>query len=239
MGTEHGPDAGEATRQVHVRTLGVVDTLRWAWDVLTDRVELVGVTFVVALLSVVASLGISPAAPGEPPEFAGWVWPTYLAYFLAVIVVWGLVYATAGDAVAERSRPLADRLTDAVGRLPALLLTAILMWSVSIVGLFLLVLPGIYVFHRLLLAYPAVVIDGQGPVEALKTSWGAGGGNVLKILAVDVCYLVLVGLSNYVASVFGQYTLGGGLVAGLGSAVLIPLFGLALGHLYLELTRNQ
>lgn len=239
MGTKHEPDGIDSSQQVHVRTLGVIDTLRWAWDVLTDRAELVGVTFVVGLLSVIASLGISRPSPFEPPEFAGWVWPTYLVYLLAILVVWALAYSTARDAIEERSAPLGDRITSAAGHLPGLIATAILMWIVSIIGLIFLVFPGIYIFHRLLLSYPAVVIDGKGPVQALKTSWSVSGGNVLKIFAVDLCYLVLVAASNYAASIFGPYTLTGGLVAAVGSAVLIPLFGLALGHLYLELSRNQ
>ena len=51
MGTQHERDGIESSQQVHVRTLGVSDTLRWSWDVLTDRVELVGLTLVVTLFS--------------------------------------------------------------------------------------------------------------------------------------------------------------------------------------------
>lgn len=239
MGTKRGANGIDSSEQVHVRTLGVVDTLRWAWVVLTDRVELVGVTFAVGLLSVVTSFGVSRPSPFGTPEFAGWVWPTYLVYFLAVIVVWALVYATAGDAIAEQSPPLVDRLGSAVAALPALLLTAFVMWVVSLIGLVFLVVPGVYVFHRLLLSYPAVVIDRKGPFEAIETSWTVSGGSVLKILAVDVCYVLLVSASNVVAGIFGQYSVIGGLVGAIGTAVLVPLFGLALGHLYLELSRNR
>lgn len=232
-------DRGVPTDRVHVRKLDVVDTLRWSWEVLTDRVELVGLTFAVSLLSVVALLGISRPAPSEPPQIADWVWPVYLAFFLAVTLVWGVVYATANHAVEERSTTLGDRLVSVATRLPALLVTAVLMWFVSAIGLLLFVLPGIYLFHRLVLSYPACVIDGKGPLGSLKSGWRASRGNLLKVFAVSVVYFALVGGSNAVAGAFGEYTLAGGVVSAALTAGVIPLFGLAFGHLYLESSRNQ
>lgn len=238
MGTQHERDGLESSQQVHVRTLGVSDTLRWSWDVLTDRIELVGLTLVVTLFSAVLMLGISRPAPGAPPEFASWVWPAYVVLGLGMAVVWAVVYQTASDGVENRSQPLGDQIKAGVGHIPALVVTAILTFVISVIGLVFLVIPGIYLFHRLLLAYPAVVIDGKGPVGAIKASWSAAGGNVLKIFSVMLVYYVLIAVSNFVAGLFGQYTLGGGVVSAIPAAVLIPLFGLAIGHLYLETSRN-
>jgi hypothetical protein len=232
-------DRGVQTDRVHVRKLDVVDTIRWSWAVLTDRLELVGLTFAVGLLSVVALLGISRPVASEPPEIDGWVWPMYLAFFLAVALVWGVVYLTANRAVEERPAPLGDRLVSAATRLPALLVTAALMWLVSAIGLVLLVFPGIYLFHRLVLAYPACVIDRKGPLGSLKAGWRASRGSVLKVFVVSVVYFALVAGSNAAAGAFGQYTLAGGVVSAGLSAAAIPLFGLAFGHLYLESNRNQ
>lgn len=223
---------------VHVRTLDVADTLRWSWEVLTDRPELVGLALVVSLLSAVPLAGVSRPSPAAPPEFEGWVWPVFLVYAVAVTGVWAVTYATADDAVRRRSPPLGDRFLGVSSRIPALLATAVLMWTVSLVGALFLVLPGIYLFHRLLLAYPAVVIDGKGPVGSLRASWSAAGGNVLKVLAVSLGYFLLVAASNSVAGAFGQFTLASGVVSAVPAAVLIPLFGLAFGHLYLETSRN-
>lgn len=238
MGTQHERDGTESNQQVHVRTLGVSDTLRWSWDVLTDRVELVGLTLVVTLFSAVQMLGISRPAPRAPPEFASWVWPAYVVFGLALAVVWAVAYQTASNGVENRSQPLGDQIKAGVGHVPALVGTAILMFVISVIGLVFLVIPGIYLFHRLLLAYPAVVIDGEGPVGAIKASWSAAGGNVLKIFSLMLLYYVLVGVSSFVAGQFGQYTLASGVVSAVLAAVLIPLFGLALGHLYLETSRN-
>ncbi len=239
MGTERHSESVEPTDDVHVRTLGVGDTLLWSWEALTDRIELVGLALAVASLSVVALFGISVPATGDVPEFATWVWPMYLVYLLAIAVVWGVAYTSSEDAVANRERPLGDHVVAAAKRVPALVAAAIPMWIISVLGLFAFVLPGVYLFHRLLLAFPACVVDGKGPLASLKAGWRAGGGNVTKIFAVSLVYFVSVGLSNVVTNTLGPYTLVGGVVSAGMSAVLLPLFGLALGHLYLEASRNQ
>ena len=262
-----GP-VGSASR-VHVRRLDVVDTLRWSWEMLGDHRELVGVALAVNLLSVVAALGITRPTPSAKPEFADWVPWLYLVQLFATLVVWGVVYLTASAAVANRSRPLARHLVGAFKRLPALVATAVVMgvlvglsllpavgvltmdWANVAIGLFLtlvLALAAVYVFHRLLLAYPACVIDRKGPVASARASWRAATGNVGKVFAVSAVYVVAVGVvhaivtgaSNVVSSQFdGLYDVSSALVSAAFSAVLLPVFALAVAHLYLEGSRNQ
>lgn len=60
-----------------------------------------------------------------------------------------------------------------------------------LVGLLLIVLPGLYAMVRFYLVIPAVVIDDYGPIEALRTSWRRTEGRVLEIGGVVFCiYLV-------------------------------------------------
>lgn len=238
MGTKHEQDGFESD-QVHVRTLGVGDTVRWSFETLTNRLELVGLVFVVNLFSLVLSTGISRPSPTGVPQIESWVWPLYVVYAVAGAILWGVVYRTAGNAVENRSESLGDQITAVAWRVPALFGTAILSLLVVVIGLVFFVIPGIYLFHRLLLAYPAVVIDGEGPIGALKRSWSAAGGNVLKVFALSLLYYVLFGVSSFVVTMFGQFTLQGGLVNVILNAGLLPLFALALGHLYLEFSRNQ
>lgn len=238
MGTRRERDHTEPEEQVHVRILGVGDTLRWSWGALTDRLELVGLMALVGLLSVVMLPGISQPSPTEPPEIEVWVWPVYLVYSVAIAGVWAIVYEVSGTAVGNSSEPFRQQVESAVTRIPALIATAILTLLITAIGFMLLVLPGIYLLHRFLLAFPAVVIDEEGPVSALKTSWATAGGNVLKIFSVAFLYYVSISASTVVAGVFGPYTILSSLVNVATNAVLVPLFGLAFGHLYLEASRN-
>lgn len=230
---------GPAER-IHVRRLDVVDTLRWSWYALTDHLELVALAFAVQLLSVISTFGISQESATDVPAVADWVWGAYVAYFLASAVAWSVFYLTAEDAVAERSRSLRTRLVAAATRLPALVATALLMWPLVFIGLALLVIPGVYLFFRLVLAYPACVVDREGPLTSLKTSWRIAGGNVWKILGVSLAYVALTFGFGFVSSFFGgPYNTLSNVVSAVFASLFVPLFGLALGHLYLEGSRNQ
>lgn len=260
-GGESGRD--DATRRVHVRRLDVIDTLRWSWEVLGDRRELLGLAFAVNLLSVVAAVGVSRPSPSAEPEFADWVWPLYLVQLLAVLVAGGVFYLTAADRVANRSRSFTRHLVAATKRLPALVGTALVMGVLvglsllpaitvavvtvesSLVGVglalaLLLTLFAVYVFHRLLLAYPACVVDGKGPLGSHRASWRAATGIVWKVFAVGVVYVLAAFVSNVVSGLFGsQYDVASTLVSTALGAVILPFFGLALAHLYLEGSRNR
>jgi len=299
------PDSEESVSRVHVRRLDAVDTLRWSWEVLGDRRELLVVALAVTLPSVVAALGISRSSPSAEPEFAAWVPWLYLAQLLATLVVWGAVYLIAADAVANRSRPIRRHLVAATKRLPALVATGIatgllvglcllpilavaavtrdggggldggssvgpgsgdfafgssvdldifpsVAFGVSpAVGLFLALVFGlsaVYVFQRLLLAYPACVIDRKGPFASARAGWQAATGTVGKVFAVSAAYVIVVGVGQILATaasnavfarVGGWYDVTAALVGATFGTVLLPLFALALAHLYLEGSRNR
>ena len=256
-----GPERDDATQRVHVRRLDVIDTLRWSWEVLGSRRELVVVTFAVNFLSVVATVGVSRPSPTADPEFADWVLWLYLVQLLGILVAGGAFYLTAADEVANRSRPFTRHLVAAIKRLPALVLTTVVIgvlvalcvlpavvvvgveWSSVTTKVLFTLLPtllAIYVFQRLLLAYPACVIDRTGPVASVRASWRAATGIVWKVFAVGVVYVATALASNVVSGLFGsQYDVASTLVSAAFGGVILPFFGLALAHLYLEGSRNR
>jgi hypothetical protein len=255
-----GPESDDQNQHVHVRRLDVIDTLRWSWEVLTHRRGLLGLAFAVNLLSVVATVGVSRPSPSAEPEFADWVLWLYLVQLLGFLVAGGVFYLTAADEVANRSRTFTSHLIAAIKRLPSLVVTtavvAVLVglsllpvvavvaaeWP-SVVSLpitLLLTLFSVYVFHRLLLAYPACVIDGKGPVASPRASWRAATGIVYKVFAVGIIYVLAALASNVVSGlVGGQYDVASTLVSAGFGAVIFPFFGLARAHLYLEGSRNR
>lgn len=78
-----------------------------------------------------------------------------------------------------------------------------------VLGLFALIVPGIYVYVRLFLATPAVMIDGHGPFGALSESWrlmgdsvlaGAGALTVVVLVPFIALVLLLVAASPLVTA---------------------------------------
>lgn len=69
-----------------------------------------------------------------------------------------------------------------------LLLLEVSSW----IGLLLLVLPGIYIYARLIISdYLVVLSEKKGPIEALAASWRATSGNVLSLFILVVIGLVV------------------------------------------------
>ena len=64
------------------------------------------------------------------------------------------------------------------------LLAAFVAGLAIVVGLLLLVLPGLYLFTRLYLVVPAVMLSDDGPLEALGSSWDRTEGDVLTVAGV-------------------------------------------------------
>jgi hypothetical protein len=54
------------------------------------------------------------------------------------------------------------------------------------IGFFLFLVPGIFLYIRLLVAPVALVVEGAGPVRALERSWRLTGGNWWRICGVEV-----------------------------------------------------
>ena len=236
MSADSGRD-GVPTEKVHVRQLGVVDTVRWSWEVLNARRELAWLTFGYCLCSVLPVFGVTSSPdPSAAPAVAPWVGPFYLLYFLAAGVLFGAYFLTADDAVVERVRPLGSQLRAALRRLPALVLAGLLAFAISAVGLVVLVVPGLYLAARFVPALPAIVVDGEGPFGGLSAGWRASSENVWKLFVVGV---VGVALCLGLAFVWASFGLLGPVLSSVLAAGVFPLLGLALGHLYLEQRRNQ
>ena len=76
-------------------------------------------------------------------------------------------------------------------RLIVLLVSAIIAGIAIIVGLLLLVIPGVFLWVRFYLAPPAVIVDDCGPVEALAESWSRTVGNTVTVFGVALAVVVL------------------------------------------------
>ena len=122
------------------------------------------------------------------------------------------------------------------------LLAAFVAGLAIVVGLLLLVLPGLYLFTRLYLVVPAVMLGDDGPLEALGNSWDRTEGDVLTVAGVALAVFAVSSVVQFVllfaltGSVFPTFELvrttefkiaqaGGTLVSGpLGAAAMVVLY---------------
>jgi hypothetical protein len=87
-------------------------------------------------------------------------------------------------------------------RFAAALVVAVAAIVLSMAGLFVLILPGIYLAIRLALAVPAVALEDLRPADALRRSWALSGSQHLwRVLGLMLLVLLLTGLLEAVIEV--------------------------------------
>ena len=136
--------------------------------------------------------------------------PELLVVFLVVALlsnapVVGSVLAIVGQGVgialvANRLEGLDPTPENSLGVRLIVLFVSVLIGGIGVIlGLFLLVIPGVYLWVRLYLAPPAVIVDDCGPVEALGESWSRTAGNTVTVFGVALAVVIIgVGASAVV-----------------------------------------
>lgn len=219
-------------------TLGLINR---GWTQLRAQPVLLAPFLLATGFVVAAQLGISTRQTriGRVPEFEHWVWFLYLAAFLVTWIGLGAVFVAAGFRSRSSDRPYVRQVTIAVRRLPTMIVAGIIGGIPIAAGLFAFAVPGVYLLLKMSLTFQGVVIDNATAVQALRRSWVFTDGRLSTILGLYITFAaVMVGLSTVVTVAFKvpgtQPGLIGPLVHNLATAVIIPTFGLAFGHLYLD-----
>ena len=87
------------------------------------------------------------------------------------LVAAGVLYLRTDAQLAGETLPISTAYAEVFGTGLSLLAVWLVYVVALSVGLSLFILPGLYLGGRLLLALPACVLDGEGAIESLKTSW--------------------------------------------------------------------
>jgi hypothetical protein len=121
-------------------------------------------------------------------------------------------------------------LLRALGQVPAQLVMFLFNSLAVALGLVLLIVPGLYLAVALSMAFPALVLERQGPIEALGYSWRLVRGNwwptnailLVTIVMLAVFYFLVVVL----AAIAVQFARGADLVlVSAASTVLVIALG--------------
>ncbi len=150
-----------------------------------------------------------------------WLIPIYLLYLMICTAIYERL-AFLND---PNQPSIRESLQDGLkGLLPVCLAT--ISYCVAIgLGTILLVIPGIYLAVGLILYWPAIVLEGYGPIAALKQSHHLIRGNwfrSLTIISIPTVSYVLVGfLQGIIAGFLLVSDSGASLESGLNSGTLL------------------
>lgn len=223
-----------ATARPSETTVGL---LKWAWGRLVASPELIAPFALVAVAVTSAEAGITTVRTdvGTVPQFARWVWPVYLGSFLVGCVGLGAIFLAAADARVGLERTHGPRVRVAARRLPSMLGASVVGGIPIVAGLFAFLIPGIYFLLKFALALPACVVDDLAPADGLRRSFVTTGEHLYPIGGLVASFVAAMLLTSVAVTLLGAAVRNdfvGPLVQNLTTAILVTLYGLALGRLY-------
>ncbi|WP_255167909.1 glycerophosphoryl diester phosphodiesterase membrane domain-containing protein [Natrononativus amylolyticus] len=184
-----------------------------------------------ALIAAFFVLGVVQAAGEEffLLSLFGWFLSLYLG---------GIAYVYARDELAGADPDLNEASSQVLPRILSLVGIFFAYGIAVFVGLLLLIIPGIYLSLRLVLAFPACVLDDKRAIESLKTSWRVAHGNLLKLLGISILMFVVSLSAIVVTALFtglgDEFLVGLLAVTAVLTAFLTPIVEMAYARIYLE-----
>jgi hypothetical protein len=173
-----------------IRAMSLGEVLGTAFQLIRDHfMLLVGIAFTMALPINLFSVAV---VEGGDLAAAGGL----LGLGLFLLVISPIASAAITYAISEvylgRSVGFGDSLKVGLRLFLRLVGTAALMMIVVILGLALLIIPGLYLALAYLLTYQVVVIEDIGGWNALKRSQELTKNNMLRILAIYLVSMILM-----------------------------------------------
>jgi hypothetical protein len=143
---------------------------------------------------------VTPGTPGAAPVIRPALTGASIVVGFATLIVLSIAYLLSQgatvSAVAElylgRTPAIGESFRKVRGDLGTLYGVALLNGLVVLVGLILLVIPGIYLLCRLMIAVPAAVLENLGPRSSLERSMALTKDAAGRAFLIFLLYIVLV-----------------------------------------------
>jgi hypothetical protein len=135
------------------------------------------------------------------------------------VIGYAWVYGALVATIARRARSPLEPYGRTVDRLPTLVVCNFVAGLATTLALLLLIVPGLLLGARWSAAGPLIVLEGQGPFEALETSNGLVLGHTWRVVGAGLLALLVAvtfAIPGAVITAFADSTW----VIGLGNALL-------------------
>jgi membrane-anchored glycerophosphoryl diester phosphodiesterase (GDPDase) len=174
-------------------------------------------------------------APGFWRAMTAMLIVSAISVVTAQLLTGALTRAAAGAVIGERP-DFGRSYAAARARLGSIVLVAFLTGLAILLGLVLLVIPGLIAFVRLLVTVPAVVVEGRRGRDALRRSWGLTAGHGWSVFGTILVAFLLSGVVQglLTAPVRGDWITEGA-VAALASLLVLPYGTILIVLIYLDL----
>lgn len=157
---------------------------------------------------------------------------------LLSLIASGVVIVMARDALAAREPVIGDAVNAVMARFVDVLVASILLTLIVSIGMVLFVIPGIIAAFLLIFTLPAVLLDGQAAVDALRRSVALVKENIGAVLGLIIGGILAVVIAGLVSRLFGLVPVLGQLASAVVSGVLISYLTVVGVRIYQTLPRH-
>ncbi len=193
-------------------SLNIGDTLSTGWAKLTTTAGLqLGALYIVAMLltsvgtdSIIAAVG-APMAGGQrsalalPIGVAGSAVLTLLGAVVSVVLT--IVVLRTVDHPTGELDSIPHGVTEALPKTVVFLIVAGIIQALAIaIGFVLLIIPGLFILTSLYFTQVYIAVEGEGPLEALSSSWALSKGDRFSIFGL----ILVLGVIGALSAVVGQ-----------------------------------
>ena len=157
----------------------------------------IGITALPQLFALAFQLGKTFWGPGHGFSAAFSISAALVAIFVVLVAFIASLFAQAATFLAVSdlylSRPvsISECLRRAWDEIGTVFGVGILNGLAVLAGIIALIVPGIYIFCRLLVSVPAALIERRAPSDAISRSWRLTEGNAGRAFVVVLLYFVI------------------------------------------------
>jgi hypothetical protein len=204
--------------QESIRPLGFGETLDGAFTLLRRHFSVFFATALVPQLPVILFWLVGPAVIGPVENGSTYLEAASLllspySLFVAILVMGALTHAAA--AAYKGAQPgVGASLKRGLRKFLPLAVVSMIVWFMMVVGLLLLIVPGLIVAAMYFAVYPGVMIENRGPLEALGRSRRLSRGARGRILALIVVAWLITLLPVIGLWMFAGVSVGAGAAIG-------------------------
>ncbi len=154
------------------------------------------------------------------------------------LIASGVTVLMARDALAGREPSMGDALGGVMSRLGDVLIASLLVMVIVGIGMIFLVLPGLVAAFFLIFTLPAVLLDNQGAIEAIKRSATLVKDNLVTVILFVVGCIVAAIVVAIVSAILGYVPIVGQLATAVVTGIFIAYLSAVVVRVYQTLPRH-
>lgn len=167
--------------------------------------------------------------------------------FVTAIISWiigsivnGVLIKSASDIIEKGKTSLGDSFKFAASKLPSLLVASLIVGILTMLGLLLLIIPGIIVSLMFYLVVPVIIIEKKGAFESLTRSRELVSHRWLKTFALSLIIGLIIGalafVVNLILAPFGTYS---SLIGNIISSLIAPISPISSAFYYYSMLAKE